>query len=96
MNDTLLPRTVVTRTDYLLEIVNDTIALASNGQWADVTVYRETNAGAVGFFGDVIGGTFDVSGGVATFHSTGGDNFTGALSGGTLTITIGAKAVYRK
>lgn len=96
VNDTVLPRTIQTKTDYLLEILADTIVLNSNGQWADGTLYRETSTAGVQSFSNVIGGLFEVStDGQVSFHSNNG-SFTGTVSGSTLTIVGAAKAVYRK
>ncbi|MEO5816494.1 MAG: hypothetical protein ABIT20_14570 [Gemmatimonadaceae bacterium] len=96
VNDTALPRTLRTATDYLLEITSDTIVLASDGRWADVTHYRETDGSTVTLIGNAISGTFDVDQGNVTFKSTGGGAFAGVLVDGTLTINLGSKAVYKK
>jgi hypothetical protein len=97
VNDSMLPRTVQTRTNYTLEITSDTIVLNADGSWADGTNYRETDAGVVRTSVNYIGGNFSVSpSGEVTFHS-GAGNFSGTLSGNTLTIQgTTAKAVYRK
>ena len=96
VNDTVLPRTVRTATNYTLEIVSDTIALVGDGRWADVTHYRETDGPTVNLVGGVLTGTFDVSQKNVSFNSTTGGTFTGVLENGTLTINLGATAVYRK
>ena len=95
VNDTVLPRTIQTRTNYTLEITSDTIVLNADGTWADGTLYRETTGDIVATFSNFIGGSFDVVGGVVSFHSNSG-GFEGTLSGNTLTINGAAKAVYRK
>jgi hypothetical protein len=96
VNDTVLPRTVRTATDYLLEITSDTIVLVSDGRWADVTYYRETDGTTVTLIGNAISGTFDVDQTNVTFKSNGGGSFSGVLVDGTLTINLGSKAVYKK
>jgi hypothetical protein len=96
VNDTALPRTLRTGTNYLLEITSDTIVLVSDGRWADVTHYRETDGTNVTLIGNAIAGTFDVNQTIVAFKSTTGGSFTGVLENGTLTINLGSKAVYKK
>jgi hypothetical protein len=96
VNDTVLPRTLRTGTDYLLEITSDTIVLVNDGRWADVTHYRETAGATVTLIGNAIAGTFDVNANNVTFKSATGSAFSGVLENGTLTINLGSKAVYRK
>jgi hypothetical protein len=97
VNDSVLPRTVQTRTNYTLEITSDTIVLNADGSWADGTNYRETDAGVVRTSVNYIGGNFTVSStGAVAFHSNAG-TFSGTLNGNTLTVEgPTAKAVYRK
>ena len=96
VNDSILPRTIQTRTDYMLEITSDTIVMNGDGTWADGTLYRETSTGGVQSFSNFIGGSYTVTdAGVVTFSSNNG-HFEGLLSGNTLTVLGTAKAVYRK
>ena len=96
VNDSVLPRTLRTGTDYLLEITSDTIVLVNDGRWADVTHYRETDGAIVTLIGNAIAGTFDVNANNVSFRSTTGGSFSGVLENGTLTINLGSKAVYKK
>jgi hypothetical protein len=50
----------------------------------------------VNLIGNAISGTFDVNQATVSFKSTTGGTFTGVLENGTLTINLGARAVYRK
>jgi hypothetical protein len=96
VNDTALPRTLRTDTNYLLEITSDTIVLVNDGRWADVTYFRETDGSIVTVLGSAIAGTFEVNATDVTFKSTTGGAFSGVLENGTLTINLGSKAVYKK
>ena len=95
VNDTVLPRTIQTSTNYQLEITSDTMVLNADGTWADGTLYRETTGDVVNNFTNFIGGNFSVSNGVVSFRSNSGA-FEGVVSGSTLTINGAAKAIYRK
>jgi hypothetical protein len=96
VNDTLLPRVLQTETNYRLEIVSDTIVLVADGRWADVTHYREVDGTTITLAQNPIAGTFNVNQGNVTFTSTSGNAFNGVLESGTLTISLGSKAVYKK
>jgi hypothetical protein len=96
VNDTVLPRVLQTATNYRLEIVSDTMVLVADGRWADVTHYREVDGANVTLAQNSISGTFSVSQTVVTFTSSSGNGFGGILENGTLTITLSAKAVYKK
>jgi len=96
VNDTVLPRTLQKGTNYLLEIVSDTIVLVADGRWSDVTHYREVDGTTITLAQSAIGGTFDVNQTTITFSSPGSDGFTGVLENGTITLNLGSKAVYKK
>jgi hypothetical protein len=95
VNDTLLPRIINADSAGRLEIVSDTIVLVADGRWADITHYRDTEGTSVTFLDQVIAGRFEVSNKTVFFQSN-SNSFTGALDGGTLTINLGAKAVYKR
>ena len=97
INDSVLPFTVQTRADYRLEITSDTIRMALNGEFTDVTHYRETSGTAIGYPADSLGGAWTIQGQTVLFTATTGDIFNGNLSGSTLTIIGSAyKAIYSK
>lgn len=95
VNDTLLPRVVSADSVGRLEIMSDTIVLVADGRWADITHYRDTEGSIVTLIDNVIAGRFEVNNKTVLFHSTSND-FSGTLDGGTLTINLGAKAVYKR
>ena len=96
VNDTLLPRTVQSSTNYLLQIVNDTIELSTVGTWADLTNYVETSGSTINYPFNLIFGTFTVSGNTLSFITSNGNQFTGTVAGNSLHITGTTRAVYVK
>ena len=96
VNDSTLPRTVNASTNYLLQIVNDTIQLSTVGTWADLTNYVETSGTTINFPFNLIFGTFTVSGTTINFTTSTGNTFAGTVAGNSLQIVGTARALYVK
>jgi len=96
VNDSTLPRTVNASTNYLLQIVNDTIQLSTVGTWADLTNYVETSGTTINFPFNLIFGTFTVSGTTINFTTSKGNTFAGTVAGNSLQIVGTSRALYVK
>jgi hypothetical protein len=84
-----LPITIITRTDFKLEISSETLFVKPSGVFADVTHYVRTNLNVVDTPADTLGGTWSASGTVMSFAGADGSQFTGTVGGAGLTIEGG-------